>query len=223
MQNQTADIEWNDRGVPVSTKFDDPYFSLDNGVEETHHVYLEGNDLPNRFGDGFRIAELGFGTGLNFLVAWDAWERKGCMGRLHFTSFEAFPMTQEDMAQAHEAFPAFGGKRDALLSAWNPEGGEFRFGDINLTVIIGDARQTLPRWQGLADAWFLDGFSPAKNPELWGPDLMTDVWRHTAQFGTAATYTAAGIVRRALEASGFAVERTKGYGRKRHMTRAVRV
>ena len=90
-------------------------------------------------------------------------------------------------------------------------------------MIIGDARQTLPRWQGLADAWFLDGFSPAKNPELWGPDLMADVWRHTAQFGTAATYTAAGIVRRALEASGFAVERTKGYGRKRHMTRAVRV
>ncbi|MBQ0765236.1 MAG: tRNA (5-methylaminomethyl-2-thiouridine)(34)-methyltransferase MnmD [Sulfitobacter litoralis] len=223
MENQTAEIEWKDSGVPVSSKFDDPYFSLDNGVEETQHVFIEGNDLANRFRDGFRIAELGFGTGLNFLVAWDAWERNGAKGTLHFTSFEAFPMSSEDMAQAHQSFPDFDGKRDGLLAAWSPEGGEMRFGDVVLTVVIGDARRAVPAWDGLADAWFLDGFSPAKNPELWEPDLLHDVARHTAPFGTAATYTAAGAVRRALESAGFAVERTTGYGRKRHMTRAVRV
>ena len=223
MENQTAEIEWKDSGVPVSSKFDDPYFSLDNGVEETQHVFIEGNDLANRFRDGFRIAELGFGTGLNFLVAWDAWERNGAKGTLHFTSFEAFPMSSEDMAQAHQSFPDFDGKRDGLLAAWSPEGGEMRFGDVVLTVVIGDARRAVPAWDCLADAWFLDGFSPAKNPELWEPDLLHDVARHTAPFGTAATYTAAGAVRRALESAGFAVERTTGYGRKRHMTRAVRV
>ena len=132
-------------------------------------------------------------------------------------------MSPEDMAQAHRSFPAFDGKRDALLDAWSPEGGEMRFGDVVLTVVIGDARRAVPAWDGLADAWFLDGFSPAKNPELWEPELLHDVARHTAPFGTAATYTAAGAVRRALESAGFAVERTTGYGRKRHMTRAVRV
>jgi len=223
VENQTADIEWKDNGVPVSSMFDDPYFSLDNGVEETLHVFLEGNDLPNRMRDGFRIGELGFGTGLNLLVAWDAWAQTGRNGTLYFTSFEAFPMTREDMAQAHQSFPDFGGKRDALLDAWSPEGGEMTFPGLHVEVIIGDARQTVPVWDGVADAWFLDGFSPAKNPELWEHDLLEDVARHTAHYGTAATYTAAGAVRRALEASGFAVERTQGYGRKRHMTRAVRI
>lgn len=223
MENQTADIEWKDSGVPVSSLFDDPYFSLDNGVEETRHVFLQGNDLPNRFRDGLRIGELGFGTGLNLLVAWDAWARKGVQGTLNFTSFEAFPMTQADMAQAHRSFPDFDGKRDALLAAWEPQGGVMSFPGVEVNVVIGDARQTVPRWDGVADAWFLDGFSPAKNPELWEPELLNDVGRHTAPFGTAATYTAAGFVRRGLEAAGFAVQRTKGYGRKRHMTQAVRV
>lgn len=223
MENQTADIEWKDNGVPMSSKFDDPYFSLDDGVAETDHVFMGGNDLPNRFRDGFRIGELSFGTGLNLLVAWDAWAKTGRNGTLHFTSFEAFPMTREDMAKAHETFPEFDGKRDALRDAWTPEGGEMTFPGLHVDVIIGDARQTVPVWDGVADAWFLDGFSPAKNPELWEYGLLEDVARHTAHYGTAATYTAAGSVRRALEDAGFAVERTKGYGRKRHMTRAVRL
>ena len=92
--------------------------------------------------------------------------------------------------------------------------------DVTLTVIKGDARDTLPMWQGRADAWYLDGFSPAKNPELWNPALMRAVADHTAKGGTAATYTAAGHVRRSLELAGFAVERVTGFGRKRHMTRA---
>jgi tRNA U34 5-methylaminomethyl-2-thiouridine-forming methyltransferase MnmC len=87
-------------------------------------------------------------------------------------------------------------------------------------MVRGDARLSLPEWTGQADAWFLDGFSPAKNPELWGEDLMAEVARHTASGGTAATYTAAGFVRRGLEAAGFSVTRIPGYGRKRHMTKA---
>ncbi|WP_281990861.1 tRNA (5-methylaminomethyl-2-thiouridine)(34)-methyltransferase MnmD [Sulfitobacter geojensis] len=220
MQNQTDQITWRDGDVPVSTRFDDPFFSLENGVAETQHVFLDGNDLPARFARGFRIAELGFGTGLNLLVAWDAWDRAGIAGPLHFTSFEAFPMPPDDMARAHQAFPAFDGKRDALAAAWQGKGGVIELPGLRAEIVEGDARLTLPAWQGQVDAWFLDGFSPAKNPELWTPELMLEVGAHTAPLGTAATYTAAGFVRRGLGAAGFEVERTTGYGRKRHMTRA---
>lgn len=219
MQDQTAQIEWRDGKVPVSTRFDDPYFSLENGMDETRHVFLAGNDLPARFRDGFHVAELGFGTGLNFLVALQTFRDAGCGGRLYFTSFEAFPMAMPDL---HAALSAFDGLPDDLArTAAFPE--TLEGPDFVLRVIVGDARDTLPAWQGRADAWFLDGFSPAKNPELWSPELMAHVGTHTATGGTAATYTAAGFVRRGLADAGFAVERVAGYGRKRHMTRAVRV
>ncbi len=220
MQNQSDQIEWREGGVPVSTRFDDPFFSLDDGVAETEHVFLAGNDLPARFNDGFQIAELGFGTGLNLLVAWDAWEKSGCVGTMYFTSFEAFPMARADMARAHASFPEFDGKRDMLTDIWHPRGGVLDLPGIRAKVIIGDAGETVSGWSGQADAWFLDGFSPAKNPELWGDGLMRDVAKHTRPNGTAATYTAAGFVRRNLQAAGFDVERVQGYGRKRHMTRA---
>ncbi len=220
MQNQTDQITWRDGDVPVSSRFDDPFFSLENGLAETQHVFLNGNDLPARFAPGFQIAELGFGTGLNLLVVWEAWLAAGIDGPLHFTSFEAFPMAPADMLRAHQSFPAFDGKRDALAAAWQGRGAVIELPGLRCEVIEGDARVTLPAWQGRADAWFLDGFSPAKNPELWSPDLMLEVATHTAAQGTAATYTAAGFVRRGLSDAGFAVERTTGYGRKRHMTRA---
>lgn len=220
MQNQSDQIEWRDGKVPISTRFDDPFFSLENGVAETEHVFLAGNDLPARFKDGFQIAELGFGTGLNLLVAWDAWDKSGCMGQLQFTSFEAFPLSKEDMAQAHVAFPEFDGKRDLLTEIWQPYGGVLNMPGVRVEVIVGDARDTLRNWDGLADAWFLDGFSPAKNPELWEQKLLDEVAKHTVPYGSAATYTAAGFVRRNLTAAGFSVERTTGYGRKRHMTKA---
>lgn len=221
MQDQTEQIEWRSGDVPVSTRFDDPYFSLDDGVAETEYVFLQGNDLPARFADGFHIAELGFGTGLNLLVAWNAWMQRGLPGPLRFTSFEAFPMTQDDMARAHQAFPDFDGRRDLLCEAWTPSGGQINLPGLVAEIIIGDARETLPRCEDNADAWFLDGFAPAKNPELWSPELMVEVGSHTKPNGTAATYTAAGDVRRGLSAAGFTVTRIPGYGRKRHMTRAV--
>lgn len=222
MQNQTADIVWRSGEVPVSVRFDDPYFSLDDGVAETHHVFLGGNGLPERFRDGFRIAELGFGTGLNALVTARAWQNSGTKGRLHFTSFEAFPMRRDDMAKALGSFVGAGLEIDALLRSWQPEGGVFTLApSVTLEVIIGDARDTLAAWKGQADAWYLDGFSPAKNPELWSEDLMAQVGSHTALGGTCATYTAAGFVRRGLEAAGFEITRAPGFGRKRHMTRGI--
>ncbi len=220
MQDQQAELEWRDGGVPVSVRFDDPYFSLDNGLAETRHVFVDGNDLPARFVDGFAIAELGFGTGLNFLTTWAEWRAAGVPGAFHFTSFEAYPMAPADMAAAHAAFPDLAPLALALVDSLGADG-RATFEDATLEVIGGDVRETLPGWQGQADAWFLDGFSPAKNPEMWGPDLMADVARHTRPQGTAATYTAAGFVRRGLEAAGFDVTRAPGFGRKRHMTRAV--
>lgn len=222
MQNQTADVEWRRNAVPVSTRFDDPYFSLENGLEETRHVFLAGNELPARFRDGFHIAELGFGTGLNFLTTLLSWKAAGVTGKLLFTSFEAFPLQAGDMARAHGAFPELEDFSSALCSVWSAEGGHFDvLPDVRLHVITGDARETLPAWQGHADAWYLDGFSPAKNPELWSHEVMQAVGAHTAPAGTCATYTAAGFVRRALEDAGFRVTRTSGFGRKRHMTRGV--
>lgn len=222
-KNQTAEIEWkhmDGKGeVPVATRFDDPYFSLENGLDETRHVFLAGNDLPARFAPGFHVAELGFGTGLNMLATLLAWQAAGSPPGMRFTSFEAYPMAVDDIAQALTSFPEARSAADPFLDAWADGARMFDLGGFTVDVIEGDARERLTTWEGQADAWFLDGFSPAKNPELWGESLMAAVARHTAPNGTFATYTAAGFVRRALDAAGFAVERSPGYGRKRHMSR----
>ena len=224
MTGQTADLTWRDTeagAVPVSTRFDDPYYSLQGGLAETRHVFLGGNDLPARFASDIQIAELGFGTGLNFLTTWAAWEDAGCPARLRFTSFEAFPMAPDDMAAALAAFPQIGALSDRLLATWSPGDGPTDLAPgLTLDVVLGDARRTLPLWSGPADAWYLDGFSPAKNPALWEPALIADVGRKTTPGGTAATYSAAGHVRRSLEDAGFTVARVPGFGRKRHMTTA---
>lgn len=207
-------LDW--RGaIPVSRRFDDPYFSLAGGLEETRHVFLAGNDLPGRLRPGFHVAETGFGTGLNLLAL-----ARVATVPVRFTSFEAFPMTPGDLARAHEAFPELAVLSAELRAGWGGAG--FRVGQVTVEVIQGDARETLPAWQGAADAWFLDGFSPAKNPELWSDALMAEVGRHTAPGGSFATYTAAGHVRRALAAAGFTVERAPGFAGKRHMSRGVR-
>jgi tRNA U34 5-methylaminomethyl-2-thiouridine-forming methyltransferase MnmC len=212
---QGAELDWCDGIVPVSRRFDDPYFSLNNGLAETRHVFLAGNDLPGRFCDGFAVAELGFGTGLNLLATLLA-----CDGqKLRYTSFEAWPMTAPDMARALTAFPEAAAVAGPLLDQWATGARRFQLGSIAVEVIVGDARETLPKWSGQADAWYLDGFSPAKNAEMWSADLMAEVGRHTAPGGTFATYTAAGHVRAALTAAGFQVERVAGHGTKRHMTR----
>lgn len=213
--DQPPELDWRDEVIPVSRRFDDPYFSLAGGLDETRHVFLAGNGLPGRFRDGFRIAELGFGTGLNLLAVLLA--HRGA-GHVQYTSFEAFPMPAGDIARALAAFPEVAGVVEPFLRQWAAGETVLRFPGLTATVILGDARETLPKWEGRVDAWFLDGFSPAKNPELWSPELMAEVARHTAPGGTFATYTAAGHVRRSLADAGFTVTRVPGFGRKRHMT-----
>ena len=214
------EIDWHTGDVPVSRRFDDPYFSLEDGLAETRHVFLAGNDLPGRFRDGFHIAELGFGTGLNLLAALALWRQGGAAGVLRYAAFEAFPLSAAQMTRAQAAFAALTPLARELAPHWGRA--EIALPDLRFRLIVGDARETLPGWEGRADAWFLDGFSPAKNPQLWEPSLMAQVFAHTAPGGTAATYTAAGAVRRGLAAAGFEVSRGPGYGRKRHMTRAVK-
>ncbi|SEQ45439.1 tRNA U34 5-methylaminomethyl-2-thiouridine-forming methyltransferase MnmC [Loktanella sp. DSM 29012] len=220
MTDQPAILSWKDTPhgpVPVSDLFDDPYYSLNGGVDETAHVFLGGNGLPERFRDGFHIAELGFGTGLNFLCALRAFRASGVAGRLIFTSFELHPMTPADRARALAPFDGLPVGTLAAADLSHVAGPDF-----TLRVIAGDANATLPAWDGMADAWFLDGFSPAKNPALWRPELLQQVADHCRTGGTCATYSAAGHVRASLAAAGFTVTRQPGYGRKRHMTTGIK-
>lgn len=217
MQAMAHTVRWSDEGIPVSDRFNDLYFSRNNGLAETRHVFLGGNDLPRRFRSGYHIAELGFGTGLNFLATWFEWEKNAIDGKLRYTSFEAFPMRRDDMANALSLFPELASQAADLLKNWEPEGGVFELGSVQLTVVIGDARQTVPAWNECADAWYLDGFAPSRNPELWGLNLIEAVFDRTRSGGSCATYSSAGHVRRNLNSAGFRIHRRSGYGRKRHM------
>ncbi len=227
MSNQQADLIWRDTAcgaVPIATQFDDPYYSLDNGLAETEHVFIAGNDLPNRFDKPLHIGELGFGTGLNLLTTLKARHACANPAPLHFTSFEGFPLNASQAQQALSAFPDLRDIAAPLIECWEAamQGPTSPWPDVTLHVITGDVRSTLPSWNTSADAWFLDGFSPAKNPSMWEPAVMQAVADHTTPGGTLATYTAAGHVRRSLEEAGFAITRTPGFGRKRHMTRGVK-
>lgn len=216
-----AALDWSAQGVPVSPRFEDPYFSFEDGLAESRHVFLEGNGLPERLRPGFHIAELGFGTGLNMLATWRAAQESGVSGDVLFTSFEAYPLEAAQIDRALALFPELAPLRALFIPAWAQTSGALReiyLPGMVLRVVIGDARETLPRWDGRADAWFLDGFSPAKNPELWDEGLMMQIAAHSQNGATCATYSAAGHVRRALSAAGFSITRRPGFARKRHMS-----
>ena len=214
-------ILWRDDRVPVSRRFDDPYFSVADGLAETEHVFLRGNGLPGRFGCGpegkFRVGELGFGTGLNLLATLALWQTAGRPGEVVFTTFEAYPLTTGEMARAVSAFPVLAPLVPGFLAAVAAGGGRVEPG-FRLEIVAGDVRETLPCWPGRVDAWYLDGFAPAKNPEMWERGVIEHVAERLEPGGTLATYTAAGQVRRDLAAAGLEVARVRGYGRKRHMT-----
>ena len=217
-------VDWDASGAPQSIFFGDVYFSGD-GAEETAHVFLTGNDLPKRFSDASRfcIGELGFGTGLNFLVTWDAWRQtqKPADARLHFFSAEAFPLSTGDMAQAHEAWPRLAPLAKKLRAALPPPHPGFHQltidDDVTLTLFYGDALEGFSRAEAKIDAWFLDGFAPSKNPAMWSSELLTELVRLSKPGATFSTFTVAGAVRRALENAGFEWEKRPGFGRKREM------
>jgi len=223
-----ADLDWGAPDIngqaPRSVFFDDIYFSGD-GPAETAHVFLAGNGLPTRFEHAtrFSIGELGFGTGLNFLCAWDAWEKaaKPPGAKLSFFSVEAFPIAPDDLVRAHLNWPALARLSAALRAVMAPPHRGFHrieiACDVTLTLFIGDAADALSALEGAIDAWFLDGFSPAKNPAMWAPDLMRKIACASNDGASVATFTVAGDVRRSLSGAGFTVEKRPGFGRKREM------
>jgi len=299
----TASVVWLENGTPVSTRFDDHYYETREGREETREVFLGGNRLPQRWQnrDGFVIAELGFGTGLNFFETVNLWQRTAQPGAtLRYISTEQFPLKPMEIAKAMRRWPDLGPSVDLLLEHWTAEAlheaGVLMLSvdlrdraRVQLFVHFGDAREIVPRF-GLApvldarplvgrralidrcrrlawcqlrrderptkpltllvafmsrlncqrprlaqqfrrdrplarppfvDAWYLDGFSPAKNPEMWDEALMRHVGELTVPGGTFSTYTAAGWVRRNLAAAGFQVEKVRGFGRKRERLQGV--
>ncbi|MEL6766896.1 MAG: tRNA (5-methylaminomethyl-2-thiouridine)(34)-methyltransferase MnmD [Pseudomonadota bacterium] len=238
MSTAEEGLDWVTGGpgpVPFSRRYNDPFFAPEDGLAETRHVYLDGNDLPARWaagglgagpGAGFRTGELGFGAGLATLAAWSLWRQLGVPGAvLEHLSFEEAPLGRAALARALGPFPALRLEAAELLGAWPdtpPLKGTISLdlGDLRLEVRVGDARIRLPSFaleDRAVDAWFLDGFAPARNPEMWEPPLLAAVARATRPRGTVATYTAAGAVRRALEAAGFTMEKRAGWGRKREM------
>jgi tRNA 5-methylaminomethyl-2-thiouridine biosynthesis bifunctional protein len=220
-----ATVDW-EAGAPRSIFFDDIYFSGD-GAGEAEHVFLKGNDLEARLAKAarFTIGEIGFGSGLNVLWAWSLWRSvRPAKARLEILSFEKFPLRANDFRRASSAWPQFAQLSAAIADAYPPPAPGFHRIDLgdgaNLTLAFGDAGEMLPRAEARVDAWFLDGFAPAKNPDLWSEKIFAGIARLSAPGATAATFTVAGAVRRGLEGAGFAVEKCAGYGRKREMLRA---
>jgi tRNA 5-methylaminomethyl-2-thiouridine biosynthesis bifunctional protein len=212
---------------PYSEIFDDIYFSPEDGPAETRYVFLDGNNLPENFKDKniFTIGETGFGTGLNFLMAWQAFGKQREDGqKLHFISFEKYPLNKEDIQNAMgEFFP--NEMINAFLAAYPEEYSGVYEADIHdyirLTLIFGDINDEIQKLEEKVDAWFLDGFAPAKNPDMWTETVFRNMARLSHEETTVATFTAAGHVRRGLARVGFDVEKTKGFGRKRDMTKGV--
>ncbi len=226
-------VSFNAHGVPVSSVFDDAYFAYQNGLEETKEVFLGGNKLVQRWSSGGCncIGELGFGTGLNFIATLQAWrdrpdasDEEGSRRRLHYVAFERFPMEEADVRRALAPWPELADLIDEILEFDPPVIGinERALPDVDLELHVGDARELVCEITCEVDAWYLDGFSPKRNPELWGQQLMTDVFAKTAPGGTFSTYTAAGWVRRNLEGVGFEVSRVPGFGTKRERLQGTR-
>lgn len=219
-------LTWNE-GAPRSAAFDDVYFTRGDGRAETEHVFLEANHLPQRFATWhatrpFVIGETGVGTGLNMLCAWACFEQHATpSARLHLLSTEKFPLTREALEQALASWPSLACYAQALCAQWPAAvTGIHRLHltkRVTLDLHFGDTTERLEQLDGLVDAWFLDGFAPSKNPDMWQPELFQAMAARSRPGATFATFTCAGIVKRGLKAAGFNWKKVPGYGRKREM------
>lgn len=240
-----AQLEWDADGQPLSREFGDVYFSRANGLQETRHVFLLHNQLADRWTalnetEVFTIGETGFGSGLNFLAAWQLWnETAPPNAHLHFVTVEKFPLSKTDLQRALALWPELADLSQQLLQQYPAFTGtgfhrlKFQQGRINLTLIIDDAAAGFahllanrnPEYSAARagmDAWFLDGFAPAKNPQMWSDALFDVVGQLSRQGTTAATFSSAGIVKRGLIRAGFQVKKVPGFGHKREMVAAYR-
>lgn len=241
-----AQLQWDEQGQPISSEFGDVYFSRANGLEETRHVFLQHNHLQERWqqlkaGEHFTIAETGFGSGLNFLAASELWLATApADAQLHFVSVEKFPLNQQDLTRALALWPELAPLSEQLITNYPVFIGTgfhrlgFMDGRIKLTLIIDDAiegfRKLLTTQDPeffdksvLVDAWFLDGFAPAKNPQMWSAELFSCIDRLSHANATAATFSAAAIVKQGLTRARFSVQKVPGFGRKREMVKAVKL
>ena len=220
-----AQLDWDDQGRPHSRVFDDVYFSDQSGLDETRYVFLQQNRLQERFaalpaGGRLVIGETGFGTGLNFLCAWQLFEQHAVAGaRLHFVSVEKYPLSHADLQRALALWPELAPFAEQLLAHYIAIHQGFQRlvldnGRVTLTLLIGDALEQLPQLDAQIDAWFLDGFAPAKNPEMWSAELFAELARLAAPGSTISTFTSTGWVRRLINAAGFKMKRTPGIGHK---------
>ena len=224
----SSSIDWTEDGAPHSRLFDDVYFSKVDGLAESRAVFLEGCGLPEAWAgrQAFTVGELGFGTGLNILALLDLWRRTRERGaRLNIFSIEAHPLTADETRRALAAWPELGDLADLLIERWPRRARGFHRIDLpelgaTLDLAIMDAAEALAEWTGHADAWFLDGFAPAKNPDMWSEAVLAGVAARSAPGARAATFTVAGAVRRGLAAQGFAVEKLPGFGRKKERLEA---
>lgn len=235
MTNLTfATLSFNANNTPVSEQFDDIYFSTQDGLAESYYVFQEGNQLWQKWQQHSRshfvIAETGFGTGLNFLAVVDSFRQfrqtfpTSTLKRLFFISFEKYPITSSQLSTIHSNYPQFSDLSAQLVTYWQPRqiGCErYHFSDVTLDVWFGDIAENLVQLGDYhnqqIDCWFLDGFSPEKNPDMWNEHLYQQMFRLTRNGGSFATFTAASAVRRGLQAVGFEVKKRKGFGKKREM------
>ncbi|MEM6394154.1 MAG: tRNA (5-methylaminomethyl-2-thiouridine)(34)-methyltransferase MnmD, partial [Planctomycetota bacterium] len=241
---ELAEVSWRE-GRLWSERFGDVYASM--GLAEARHVMLAGTGLPGRWKDRdaewsdgvFTIGELGFGAGVNFLAAWAAWDRlvenrvhfRG-PERLRYVAVEGYPLRREDLERALQGLEggaALGDRPRRLVEAW-PVGGAgvvagertvVRWGDVELVVLWGEVAEALAGWDGASDAWFLDGFSPARNPAMWEAGVLRAVGERSRPGARVATYTVAGAVRRGLSEAGFVVQTRPGLGKKRQVLTGV--
>ncbi|MGE3335921.1 MAG: bifunctional tRNA (5-methylaminomethyl-2-thiouridine)(34)-methyltransferase MnmD/FAD-dependent 5-carboxymethylaminomethyl-2-thiouridine(34) oxidoreductase MnmC [Rhodospirillaceae bacterium] len=227
------ELSWEPGHTPIARRFGDIYYSRDGGLAESRHVFLAGNELPQAWlhKPCFCIAELGFGTGLNFLAAWDLWRRTRTPGsRLHYVAVEGFPLTGAELRECLAPWDEVKTLARALVSIYpEPQRGFHRVfpsvdhdedGAVALTLLYGDAEEMLEQLEARVDAWFLDGFAPDKNPDMWSQEVFSHVARLSRDGARAATYSVAGTVRHGLDNAGFDITRTAGFGAKREMLKA---
>jgi len=226
-QCDPANLDWSRKATPAAQDFDDIYFSIDGGIEESRTVFLGGCDLPNAWTETeyFSIGELGFGTGLNFLATWQMWDLKAQGGHLDFVSIEKFPLSKQQLIRALAHFPELNAFAARLIELWpDRTRGLHRLElspSVTLTLIHDDITPALSALDHKFDAWFLDGFSPEKNPDMWSEKVTNKIAALSKTGTRLATFSVAGTVRNALIQAGFSVFKKKGFSRKRHRLEAV--
>lgn len=235
---QTAELDWQNVDgieIPISRQFGDVYFSKDNGLLETRHVFLNGNDLIERFTqlqpfDYFCVGETGFGTGLNILALWQMWQqhRPNNNSHLHAISVEKFPLSKADLIRALSAWPELKPLAEQLIAQYPlPLAGCHRLNfpeqRFSLDLWLGDAHDVFPQIPktSIVNAWFLDGFAPACNPDMWTENVLKHIVRLSDYGTTFASFSVAGILKRGLTQYGIKISRPRGFGHKREMLKAI--